>query len=543
MLDTSRIQSGFDAELQLGGPWFLTAIQGAIKLPGGISITNVDVIDDPHWHLEMQTNSDDLTIKAKVEIKDNKIVFTTDFHDYSFEIDMPNFDGLDGTPELARVIGSGGFENAMSLLFNFEIHAVAQDQNPDKVHLGRGNKDYAVSFLPSGQHIAFGLARETFKRFANHIWHAMLRAPDGSHPLPPLPGDMQGEWEKVKVSVTKERIKYTLEGTVPIDLWPDPQVTAEIELKPKLENGELGLSSDVDLDADTGFWGAVLGFTAFALFGFLLNQFTGGLVMIPQLGGLEIIFLEVVLYWVAEKEEPRIKSMIVVKDSSGHQLTYQTCDEKIIKLAFPKDPDPFIIDLLLENVNTAIPVSSDTGDPLFTRSVALSAYYDEITLDGTGLAVAGKSGHAELLQPQVATLVESIYEQDDLKELKYTVPSSGNEVTLDLGEVLDRLAENELRPPVKTESVLADPELVIPSGKICCPCLIPTHIRRKDTVITRIKFDTGLELNTSDAVRLQDNAGVYLKGLQLIHPSNANPYFRSPPNETKVDNLEELPEF
>jgi hypothetical protein len=73
--------------------------------------------------------------------------------------------------------------------------------------------------------------------------------------------------------------------------------------------------------------------------------------------------------------------------------------------------------------------------------------------------------------------------------------------------------------------------------------LIPTHIKRKATVITRIKFDTGLELDTADAVLLQDKAGVYLKGLQLIHPSNANPYFRAPANETKADNLEELPRF
>jgi hypothetical protein len=73
--------------------------------------------------------------------------------------------------------------------------------------------------------------------------------------------------------------------------------------------------------------------------------------------------------------------------------------------------------------------------------------------------------------------------------------------------------------------------------------LIPTHIRRKDTVITRIKFDTGLELNTSDAVLLQDNAGVYLKGLQLIHPKNYNPYFRAPANKTEADNFEELSEF
>ncbi len=252
-----------------------------------------------------------------------------------------------------------------------------------------------------------------------------------------------------------------------------------------------------------------------------------------------VILFEIGEYVVGEVVERRI----IAKDANGRLLSHQMCDDDILKFGFPKPPENSISIGALDAVPSSIPVYSDTSDPLYTKVVVVKADYDEITLDGKGLAIAGKSGPGELYEPQVARLVESIYENDILKQLRYEVPSTGNEVTLDLGEVLNRLDDNELRPPVKAESDIEDPDLVIPSGKLCCPCLTPEFIRREDTVITRIKFDTGLELNTADAVLLQDNAGVYLKGLQLIHPNNAHAYFRAPANETERDNFEELPRF
>jgi hypothetical protein len=545
MPDTSRIQSGFDAELQLGRLWFLTAIQalidnGVINLPNGIAITDAQIIDNPDWDLELQT-SIGVMVKAKMEIRDNKFVFTTDLGNIHFEIKMPNFGKLAAPPLLQKVIGSNGYENAMSLLFNLDIRACPQNQDPLPAgeHMERGNPDHALSFLPVGQHIALGLARESFQRFANNIWHTELRDEDGSHPLPKPGEKKKGDWKRVKVSVTKERIKFTLEGEVPIDLWPDADVTLAMELKPKLVNGKLTFAIDTDLDVDTGFWGDVLAFTIGALAGFLIAIFTGGLLLIPAVGLGAVIILEVAEYIVGEVIERRI----VAKDINGQQLTYQTCSEEIIKLAFPRPSKDGISIGALDSIPTSIPVLSDTDDSLYTRTVVVAADYDEITLDGKGLAIAGKSQLAELLEPQAARLVESIYEQDELKKLKYRVPSSGDEVTLDLSEVIGRLGENELKPPVRAESNPDNSVLDIPSGKLCCPCLIPTHIRRKDTIITHVKFSTGLELKVSDAVMLQDNAGVYLKGLQLIHPVNANPYFRAPANTTKADNFEELPGF
>jgi hypothetical protein len=52
MVDTTRIQSGFDAKLQLGSFWFLSAIQtlidnGVVDLPDGIDVTDIQIFDDP----------------------------------------------------------------------------------------------------------------------------------------------------------------------------------------------------------------------------------------------------------------------------------------------------------------------------------------------------------------------------------------------------------------------------------------------------------------------------------------------------------------
>ena len=59
MITTSRISSGFDIELQLGGRWFFTAINllnehGLLGPPGlPIIITNVQISFEADWDLEI----------------------------------------------------------------------------------------------------------------------------------------------------------------------------------------------------------------------------------------------------------------------------------------------------------------------------------------------------------------------------------------------------------------------------------------------------------------------------------------------------------
>lgn len=94
MVDTSRINSGFDVELMLGGQWFLTALNalndnGLLDLPPGVSIVGVSVIMDADFDLEIDVVL--LKVKAKMEIVGNNFSFTTDFNNTSFTIALPKF--------------------------------------------------------------------------------------------------------------------------------------------------------------------------------------------------------------------------------------------------------------------------------------------------------------------------------------------------------------------------------------------------------------------------------------------------------------------
>ena len=545
MIDTSKIQSGFDVELQLGRGWFLTAMlalvdNGAIVLPCDITITNVFIVDNPDVDLVIATSAG-IEINATLTITGNQFTFTADFNNTTFNIDLPNLGQLAGPPVLQKVIGDADHENVMALLFNLDLRASSQAGNPlpRGEHVERGNPENAVSFLPLDQHIALGIADDTFTRFANNIWHTELTDEDGNHPLPKPGEEQRGDWTVISVSLNDNRIKFTLHGEVPIDLWPDAEVSLELELKPEIADGKLTFSVKTDLDIDTGFWGDVLAFTIGALLGLLVGLLTGGLILIPAFGVGAVFLLELGEFVVGEVLERKI----LAKDSNGNIIAGLTCENQIVQLATSKPSEGSFSIGVLDAIPSSLPVLIDDSDPLFLKMVTVEAVFSEIELNENGLAVAGLSLQADLFQPKLARLKNSIYQGEELKQLTYEVPSSNEEVTLDIEEVFERLSENTLSAPLRIFAPFEDPELQIPAGKLCCPCLTPSEIRREDSIVTRIKFDNGLELNTADAVALQDAAGIYLEGFQLIHPRDGNPYFRAPANETTADNFESLPEF
>lgn len=554
MIDTKRIRSGFDAELMLGKGWFLTAIQtlttnGILNLPLGITIIDVDIIDDSNWDFDFTTSLGG-TLRARITIENSQFVFEINFIDpethnnITFNIAIPNMKNVSAQSlKLIKIMGDDMYENALALLFNLNLCAYPQD------YLGqpiagppRGNEDDAVPFLPKGQHIALGIARETFNRFANDCWNTRLRAEDGSHPLPSPNKKKIGDWKKVKASVTKKRIKFTVKGEVPVDVWPDMNVTFELELKPKLVNDKLTFSTKKDLDTDFGFWGDIMAYSIGYIVQMALILFTGGgaAVLLPASAGLvTVIYLEIGEAVAGEILERRI----VVKDDKGNQLANVLCNEHILEYAYPKPSEDAIDISMLDAIPSSIPINVDDSDPLYDRMIIVKALYKEIAFNGDGLAVAGTSEPSELFQLRVARLVEAVYEGDKLKQLKYFVPETNNTAILDIETVYNRLKENELRPPLYFYSESEEAIFQIPSGKLCCPCMTPTKITRKDTVITHILFDTGLVLRTQDAISLQDSAGIYVKGLQLIHPKYGSPYYRSKANKTTDDNFETLPEY
>ena len=74
-MQTSRITSGFDVELQLGANWFRTAIELLVEKDvidtGGIPvvITDIAVIMDQDWDLEIELAGLG-TVRLKTELND-----------------------------------------------------------------------------------------------------------------------------------------------------------------------------------------------------------------------------------------------------------------------------------------------------------------------------------------------------------------------------------------------------------------------------------------------------------------------------------------
>lgn len=555
MLNTNEIQSGFDAEIMLGKGWFLTAIQtlsqnGVLNLSIGtltVTIDDIEIIDNPLWDFNLITSFGGAA-QANLTISQGKFLFKTSLGQ-SFSIDIPSLPNLSKqSPRLQKVMGDNLHENAIALLLNFDIYAWPQDYIlpltiTDDEKPTRGNVNNTISFLPKGEHIAVGIGKDTFQRFANHRWHTEMRAADGSHPLPSPQKKKQGDWKKVKVDTSSGSIKFILEGEVPIDIWPDADVTLKLKMIPKLtDEGKLVFAIDKDLDVDTGFWGDLLAFSIGALIQFTAILITGGgaAVLLPVTSALfSVCYLEI-----GEAiAEGVLTRRVILKDSNGKPINSLQCKEQILQYAYPKPPEDSIDTGFLDAIPNSLPLHTDVSDPLFNRVILVKNAFNDLKLDQDGLAVAGKSESSELYQIKIVTLNEAIYDGETLKQLMYKAPSENDNIVLDIQNISDRLKTNDIQPPLKYNSKINDPDFLLPNGQLCCPCLNPSHIRRHEGIITRIKFDNGLELNVQDAISLQDAGGIFLKGLQLIHPKNEKPYYRSQANKTNEDNLESLPEF
>jgi hypothetical protein len=116
-------------------------------------------------------------------------------------------------------------------------------------------------------------------------------------------------------------------------------------------------------------------------------------------------------------------------------------------------------------------------------------------------------------------------------------------VALDVAEAQARAADDELTPPLRLVPVPSGADILLRGGRLPVVCLSPVAVRRGDTVVTDIRFGTGLELAVPERVELQDGGVLVLPGLQLIHPVNAEPYYRSAPDDTTENNFENLPPF
>ncbi|MEO8148571.1 MAG: hypothetical protein ABI723_13075, partial [Bacteroidia bacterium] len=354
MISTTRISSGFDVELQLGANWFRTALEllnehkllGPPGLP--ILILDVQITFEPGWDLQINVFGLDEPVFAKAELSDdgNSLILTT-----SLPLVPPKtipfgvLKDLAGPPVLVKRGGDADHEAAMILLANLNIHAESQSQEPLDLSVTqfiRGNPEDAISFLPLGKDVAFGMSKETYKRFANNIWHTQLRANDGTHPLPDLE-NKKGDWEKVTMTASGGKIQIKLEGNVPvdspiIDVVPDPHVTITLNITPKLtDDGQLTFSIDPDTDVDTGLLGDIFGALTGALgggivggiIGFIVGLVTGG-ILAAVLTGLVIgagigLVVGIIVIEVAEVVVEGIIQKEIKAKINGEQLPSLLC--------------------------------------------------------------------------------------------------------------------------------------------------------------------------------------------------------------------------
>jgi hypothetical protein len=560
MVDTARIISEFDVEVQIGRGWILTALrilaaEGLlIELPPGtppgtpVDVTAVDIIfDQDPWDLEVVITIGGIPFPALADAElsedGTELRITNNRTDDETVIPFALIDDLAGPPVMAKLRGDADHEPCLALLANLDLRTSPQSEEPlpEGEHLPRGQVALATSFLPSGVDLAVGIGATTFPRFANDIWHTELRAPDGTHPLPDA-DDPKGTWNAVSAAPQPGRLRITLVGEVPIDLWPDATVRVDIYLTPTVEDGVAGFRLDVDTDVDTGLLGDLFAGFLGGFLGLLLGALTGGALLPFIVGGFVagVLVLEIAEMVVAGIVTRTVKARI-----DGESVPPPvTCDDAVVVLALPGDDDGGFALGALDAIPASVRIATEEPDPLHRRHILVVNRYDAAVVDGNGIAFTATAASGEAFEPVRATLVDAVRpdEGQPLTTLVYdTADAQG--VQIAVAEVVARATEDDLATPLKPARPLGMVRPVIPGGRIPVVCLTPQAIRRAETVITDVRFTTGLELTVPEAVTLQDAGALVLPGLQLIHPSNASPYFRSQPDESTDNNFETMPLF
>ncbi len=561
MLTTARITSDFDVELQLGAGWFKAAIgtladAGVFSLPNGDTPFVDDVVilpADPLWDLEITFVGVPFPIQALAELSadGSELTLTASLSLIPPQtIPFGALSGLSGVPVLRKLAGDGDRADAIAIMANLDIHAEPQGAEPlpEGESIARGDPALAQSFLPRGSDIAFGMGASTYDRFANNLWHTNLRADDGSHPLPDMENAV-GVWTVAKMTGRSGSLRVTLEGFVPVDWLPDPEVRITLILTPVVTNGQLTFSIDTEEDIDTGLLGNLLAAIGVgivgALIGLVIGIFTGGIFLGLLIGFAAgaltgAIALEVVEYVAEGIVRKEIRARL-----NGELLPQITTREDgIVQYATPDVEDGTFSLSVLDAIPASISIfnANPVDELLFRRNLLVTSQWDDVSVTRNGFALAGMAGAAERFEPELVSIASATYVDDVLASLTYR-RINGLTQTLTIDEIRARTAQGELQPPVRLALAPDDASHRIPGGKLACVCLDPVRIHREDTIITEIEFANGMRLRTPDAVALQQMGAIVVAGYQLVQPRDYSAYFRAKADETLENNFERLPEY
>lgn len=346
-----------------------------------------------------------------------------------------------------------------------------------------------------------------------------------------------GTWHVASSAPEPGRIRITLVGEVPIDLWPDATVTVDVHLSPRVVDGAITFSLELDTDIDTGLFGGVVG----GLIGLLLGLITGG-ALLPVIGAG--FFAGVLAVEIAEAVAGGIVKRRVRAAVDGEPVSPQlSCDAGVVVEAIPSSDDGGLALGVLSAIPRSVTIASTDPDALHRRHLQVTTDYQSVTADGNGLAFTGTARAGEAFEPTRSALVAGVRsEEGDLATLVYRA-ADGADVALDVAETQARAADDELTPPLRLVPCPAARTSCCAAGDCpSCACL-----RSPSAAATRSSPTSVSEPASNSPCRRRwscRTAGVLvLPGLQLIHPADAEPYYRSAPDDTTENNFENLPPF
>ncbi len=552
MIDNRRIQTGYDIEILLGRDYFLTLLEGAydagtiphklyvgeltfeVEKPSDVKVIRKAQKDIIEVTVPIDLGAvEEVTVGMEVSIGGNALRFRYSYLDeasqviigliaiatkqkdllkkigdrlasvlnQSVPLDQPG-SGVQER-ELRNLPAEGAYQAATGIFLNLDWKISPQSGPPEDAFIPRGDLDKARSFLPAGRSFAVGVGAGTLARVANGSWHRFgVMREDGSIDHPLMDGDKRvGVYKSISISSQAGLLRVEVRFEKFIENFPDADVLAVLHLTPMIKDGDLVINMKmVELDADTGILGDVVGF----LFGGLLGTLIGAIfgpagaaigAAIGAIGGAAAV--EISEEVLSDEYDDTLEGDVKARGLSSFFT------------AFPR-----------RNLFLA-----DYRDYLFIRYYYIVNLLDEQNVDRYGLSLAGHPVLETVDEPVPATIVDKTrgYGPDSwhgLTSLKYRLKTN-RKIELPIAEVLQR----------------------IPKKQLVCANMYPTHVHREKTVVKDIRFRGGLELHTSEAIALQDNGVLVVVGYQLIHPRNYNPYYRAHADRYIDNNFESLPKF
>jgi hypothetical protein len=223
----------------------------------------------------------------------------------------------------------------------------------------RGNVDDAQNFLPKDSHMAFGFARETYRRLGDDLFQKMAVAKEGAPDEFEYPLLQDGEKKgKIKsISVRPETVvpsgAFTnvlvidVHGEYAIENFFDPDFHFLIKLVPIQNNGLLDFDLDFDLQLST------LGkFVAFFL-GMVIT------VLLPKLG-LSLLFATLLI--------------IKIIEEVGEGAAAGVIQSELDKTSF------------LDTLPNKLTVEKRRWDPLYFTTHRVEAAVDDLVVNDSGFA-------------------------------------------------------------------------------------------------------------------------------------------------------------